>query len=617
MRTNESHFKRLVAVVFIGLAPWIARGANTWYADASRPNDTGDGTSWLTAKQKIESAVALATGVDDVVLVTNGTYSPAAEISVASAITVRSVNGPAHTTVSGGGAHRCVNLNHANAVVKGFTLTGGYASQGGAAYVQNGVLRNCRLTGNIATHANYAGGGAWVKGPGVIQECLISNNTATGEAGTGGGLLLWTGRALNCTNVNNRAYGGGGVFILFGGTVSGGVVRANSTNGVASTVGPGQIVVRDCLIAGNRAGRVGGFMTGTGGGLYFRVGSSTALVSNCTISNNLAHSGGGVYQDATGGRYENCRIVNNTACVGGGALIMDTFARRTIFSGCVIASNVMTTSGFTVGGSPQGGGVAQQGYLTEFDHCVISNNVSVDTTGGAAGIAADYSYGPTVLRFSQIVGNRASGTGVGGIRLSATYGGSLSNCVIRGNVGNTIYGGGLYLPRGCLYNCLVAGNSAAASWRGGIYVAGNATTVDCCTVVGNSAVGNGGGISLEADGLVRNSIVYSNNATTASSKDFYFGSSANASCLWYTCYSIANRTPPAGRGNITSAPGFLNFLAGNYRLPPASPCVNAGTNVAWMSRATDLDGSERISGERVDMGAYEYYFPRGSMFMVR
>ena len=54
----------------------------------------------------------------------------------------------------------------------------------------------------------------------------------------------------------------------------------------------------------------------------------------------------------------------------------------------MIASNAMTTVGFTVGGTPQGGGVAQQGYLTEFDHCIISNNASVDTAGGAAGIAA-------------------------------------------------------------------------------------------------------------------------------------------------------------------------------------------------------------------------------------
>jgi len=50
----------------------------------------------------------------------------------------------------------------------------------------------------------------------------------------------------------------------------------------------------------------------------------------------------------------------------------------------------------------------------------------------------------------------------------------------------------------------------------------------------------------------------------------------------------------------------VNRSAGNLRLLANSPCINAGTNQAWMVGAFDLDGNPRIAGGRVDMGAYEY-----------
>ena len=39
------------------------------------------------------------------------------------------------------------------------------------------------------------------------------------------------------------------------------------------------------------------------------------------------------------------------------------------------------------------------------------------------------------------------------------------------------------------------------------------------------------------------------------------------------------------------------IVAGNYRLKPSSPCINAGTNQLWMAAATDLDGNARIYRE--------------------
>ena len=68
----------------------------------------------------------------------------------------------------------------------------------------------------------------------------------------------------------------------------------------------------------------------------------------------------------------------------------------------------------------------------------------------------------------------------------------------------------------------------------------------------------------------------------------------------------------------TNSPAFADIAAYDYRLTADSPCIDAGTNLPWMSGGTDLDGRARIDGFRraVDMGAYEY-LARGVMINIR
>ncbi|MEI6408250.1 MAG: choice-of-anchor Q domain-containing protein [Bacteroidota bacterium] len=78
----------------------------------------------------------------------------------------------------------------------------------------------------------------------------------------------------------------------------------------------------------------------------------------------------------------------------------------------------------------------------------------------------------------------------------------------------------------------------------------------------------------------------------------------------YSCSTI-NTAITCGSGNIFSGtPGFVNAAAGDYRLLPCSPLVNAGTNDAVLPGGeTDLSGQPRIQGGRVDIGAYETSAP--------
>ncbi len=72
-------------------------------------------------------------------------------------------------------------------------------------------------------------------------------------------------------------------------------------------------------------------------------------------------------------------------------------------------------------------------------------------------------------------------------------------------------------------------------------------------------------------------------------------------------------------GCISADPLFVNTNAADYHLVQGSPCINAGTNQAWMSGGTDLDGpgNKRIRYRIVDMGAYEALPPKGGIFRIR
>lgn len=196
-----------------------------------------------------------------------------------------------------------------------------------------------------------------------------------------------------------------------------------------------------------------------------------------------------------------------------------------------------------------------------------------------------------------------------------------------GSAGLNTRGGGAYAVGGTLRDCIVAGNSAVAG--GGVY----GGTVIGSWIRDNSATSRGGGVdtavvhgSLLAgnaapnggcarSGMLVNSTVVSNRAgtsgggaygTTLTNCIVAWNSAANGADV-YTCNGGYSISIPAlaGPGNLAAVPDFVNPSAGDYRLAPGSPGVDAGNN-ASASTETDLGGLPRVAFGTVDMGCYEY-----------
>ena len=324
-----------------------------------------------------------------------------------------------------------------------------------------------------------------------------------------------------------------------------------SASGPATTTINGNSATR-CVYMPNAGSSLNGFtvtggMAVTGAGVYCLGGT----VTNCVINNNQAvgdrPQGGGVYCD---GGIVSFSTVNGNSCTSTNADHYSAFA--------------------------EGGGIFATG-LSQIDHSTVTNNTLNSYYANGAGINAN---------------------------------GSVQNCTVSGNTAYGHYyanGGGVYMAGDLIRNCLITGNNAHTdrgftNWAsgGGVYF-NSGGTLDSSTVSGNTLDGDtstGGGLTY--GGLIQNTIIYGNTATarmTVTGPNYYLNPYGAAT--FDHCCSVPL---PSGTGNIASAPGFAS---GGYRLGSGSPCIDTGTNQAWMTTATDLAGNARLANGTVDIGAYE------------
>ena len=81
----------------------------------------------------------------------------------------------------------------------------------------------------------------------------------------------------------------------------------------------------------------------------------------------------------------------------------------------------------------------------------------------------------------------------------------------------------------------------------------------------------------------------------------------------YSDFNNNGFTIPAGTGNISDNPLFVNEAGGDFHLQAGSPCIDIGTSNNAPTQ--DFEGTARPQGAGFDLGAYEYQTPLAVEFL--
>ncbi|MHC4083034.1 MAG: GC-type dockerin domain-anchored protein [Planctomycetota bacterium] len=296
----------------------------------------------------IQAAIVAASD-GDVILVGTGSYNETINL-LGKAITVRSVHGADVTIVDGSGPVpfdiSLVTFSSGegpDTVFEGFTISGGFAPQGGGMLITGSspTILDCTFSGNTSAQ----GGGAVMifdfSNP-LFSNCAFIQNTAA----LGGGGVLSAGSSspvfIDCHFADNSGENGGG-FYCAGTFSSAEVTNCTFENNVAMLGGGGmniyraQATIKNSVFEGNFAKGAGGLMHAGADG--------NATIENCVIANNVSSgNGGGVLIFNCAATISNCLIANNEAAeLGGGVMVAYNVSLG--MTNCTVAANLATFGG--------------------------------------------------------------------------------------------------------------------------------------------------------------------------------------------------------------------------------------------------------------------------------
>ncbi len=587
---------RYAGIMFLAAALALRAGAADRYVvEPGTPGVNPDGNyeTWGTAATNIQHAFARAvSGVGETIWVSNGYYRLTNEILVNKSVTIRGWNDDRAGVIVDGNypfnTNRCFYATAANVMLASLTITNGYA--GISPYYGGGVL----LAGNSNS----------------VSNCIVTCNKSLQY---GGGVAVYN-------------YG---EYTIIDSTISGNQVFEQDGGGVHMR--RGMLLMTNCVIQGNLATN-----SACQGGGFYQLNSSTGSIWNCDFIENQAAAnanGGGAIGFV--GSFFNCSFISNSSGYYGGLFIARevrncTFAyNRSTFrqgggltmssggsgliSNCVFYSNTCNLS--------YGAGILIRNQAAEIVDCIITNNTSDCSDGGAAlgggaGIALENGTG--MVRNCTIRDNRITGpvyTGGAGLYTLGNSTVTSINCRLENNAG--LQGGGALVSNAVFRNCLFAGN-AATNQAGALYMLGNVYAFNC-TIAGNTNLLDGGAAvaGTNAGNVLVNCIAQFNPNLAA-------GDVSNHQDSAYVSFtnSCTLPLPALGAGNTDADPLFANLAQGDYRLAAGSPAADAGLNQPWMippaDGSTDLDGKPRLDRftRLADMGCYERV-PRGTLFGIR
>lgn len=299
-----------------------------------------------------------------------------------------------------------------------------------------------------------------------------------------------------------------------------------------------------------------------GGALrFFNVDDVT--IDNCNFSNNFtSRKGAGLYAENSNFKITNCEVDGNFGYNQDGEYMHGCgfqFLKCTVDMEDVYFHDNICNAAY-------GGGV-------NFDSCTVNVNKAV---------------------FENNIATNAAGLG---IQRSNDYETRVSNSLFHNNI--------------------------ALHYGGAMAMATSSPLIQNVTMVNNYTVGAGGGAMQffsEARPVFKNCIIWGND--WYNEQDTFYD--ASQIFLWGSdCEPEFYNTILEGglkdiHGNnyvavydfttmIETDPMFVDTVAHNFHLLPESPAINSGTTdtIGMSIPPTDLDGNQRIIGDRIDMGCYE------------
>ena len=426
-----------------------------------------------------------------------------------------------------------------------------------------GAIRNedgstLLIEGGNIQYNNGSAGGAGVMANAdmefVMTGGVINGNSSPVNAGwpVGSGIFFGDGVKATLTGgsiTNNVGYNyGAGIFVRFdsvkvdiGAVTLSGNQALNSTDprktqglGGAIYVQGGDVTISGAIITDNTANQAGG---GVAVGYDSRAKYYSVLITGDTvIKENKGGNGGGIYisDNAVCSISGNTKIENNTIADtawsaskhGGGIYVAEENKNAGTAKGVLnISGNVAISNNDTSSTGGYGGGIFTKGDVNiNGSNVVICNNSSA--CGG--GIRGEKSASITVNGAVTISGNKATVYDGGGISAKENSSVTLSgkDIVIEGNTAKR-RGGGIHFNGSqadsnlILKDITVKGGTLEdgaynAVEGGGIAIEGakNAVEIANVTISGNIALQNGGGIYLNGDAEIADTVISNNTAMT-------------------------------------------------------------------------------------------------------
>lgn len=301
-----------------------------------------------------------------------------------------------------------------------------------------------------------------------------------------------------------------------------------------------------------------------GAGIY--CDQSTPLITHNTISGNSGMSGAGIFCVSSSPNVSDNKITGNTATVHGGGMHLYYYSRPAVSNNLISANTA----------AYNGGGI----YLYNQANAPISNNTISDNMAAFGGGIYSLACSAQILN-NHIDGNTATSEG-GGIGLVNDTESFVANNLISTNTATT--GGGIRIAS--------------------TYGMNNPPKIVNNTLDRNSVSGLGGGIHCSSS-----SPSIANNIVTTNTDGIYVAADAfpvlNHNDVYGNLNGDYSGIDPAGSGDISADPLFVDAASANYHLGPGSPCIDAGDDIPVFT-ATDIDGQSRINN-LVDIGADEYF----------